>query len=56
LDEVDAQQLASNTEQLKELYAAHIQVEEQRVFPQAARLLDRETVQAIGEEFRARRR
>ncbi|MGD0156839.1 MAG: hemerythrin domain-containing protein [Terracidiphilus sp.] len=55
LDEVDAQQLASNTERLKELYAAHIQVEEQRVFPQAARLLDRETVQAIGEEFRARR-
>jgi len=55
LDEFDAQQLVANTERLKELYAAHIQVEEQRVFPHAAQLLDRETVQAIGEEFRARR-
>jgi hemerythrin-like domain-containing protein len=56
LNELDTQKLASNTQRLKELYAAHIQVEEQRVFPRAAQLLDSETVHAMGEEFRARRR
>jgi hypothetical protein len=30
-------------------------VEETTVFPLAARLLDRETLAAVGEEFRARR-
>jgi hemerythrin-like domain-containing protein len=56
LHQPEAQQLALNTERLKELYAAHIQVEEQRVFPHAAQMLDSETVHAMGEEFRARRR
>jgi hemerythrin-like domain-containing protein len=56
LGQPEAEKLASNTQRLKALYAAHIQVEEQRVFPRAAQLLDPETVQAMGEEFRARRR
>lgn len=55
LDEFDTQQLVSKTESLKKLYAAHIQVEEKLVFPRAAQLLESETVQAIGREFRARR-
>lgn len=55
LDESDTQELMSNTQSLKRLYAAHIQVEEQLVFPRAAELLGSETVQAIGWEFRARR-
>jgi hemerythrin-like domain-containing protein len=55
LDEVDAQQLAAGTARLKDLYAAHIQVEEQLVFPRAAQLLDSETIQTIGQEFRNRR-
>ena len=55
LDEFDAHQLASNTARLKELYAVHIQVEEQHVFPRAAQLLDSETIQTIGQEFRNRR-
>lgn len=55
LGERDAQQLASSTERLKHLYAAHIQIEEQLVFPRAAQLLDSESIRAIGEEFRNRR-
>jgi hemerythrin-like domain-containing protein len=55
LNEVDTQQLVSNAQNLKELYEAHIQIEEKLVFPRAAQLLKRETVRAIGQEFRARR-
>lgn len=55
LNEFDTQQLVSNTQSLKQLYEAHIQVEEKLVFPRAAHLLESETVQAIGREFRARR-
>ena len=51
----DAQQLASGTARLKELYAAHIQLEEQLVFPRAAQLLDSDTIRTIGQEFRNRR-
>jgi len=43
------------TEELQRLYEAHIQVEELEVFPRASRLLDRESIAQIGEEFRARR-
>jgi hemerythrin-like domain-containing protein len=55
LNEFDTQQLVSGTESLRKLYEAHIQVEERFVFPRAAQLLDGETVQAMGREFRARR-
>ena len=51
----DGQMLRSATEQLKQLYEAHIQVEEQVVFPQAAKALDKVTIAAIGQELRARR-
>ncbi len=56
LNEVDTRQLVSDTQSLKQLYEAHIQVEEKLVFPRAAQMLKSETVQAIGREFRARRR
>lgn len=51
----DERQLAAATEQLKRLYAEHIQVEEQIVFPRAAAILDSQAIAAIGQEFRARR-
>lgn len=47
--------LLSATASLRGLYAEHIRVEEAVVFPRAARLLDRDSVAAIGSEFRARR-
>lgn len=40
---------------LEEIYAAHIQLEEQRVFAVAARVLRSEQVREIGEEMRGRR-
>ncbi|HUX27822.1 MAG TPA: hemerythrin domain-containing protein [Terracidiphilus sp.] len=50
-----AGRLVSATEQLEQLYKAHIQVEEEVVFPHAAEALDTGTIAAIGMEFRARR-
>jgi hemerythrin-like domain-containing protein len=47
--------LLSSTERLKHLYAEHIKLEEEIVFPRAAKLLGGETIQAIGEELRNRR-
>lgn len=43
------------TRRLENLYAAHIQVEENLVFPHAAAVLDAEAIAAIGSEFRSRR-
>jgi hemerythrin-like domain-containing protein len=51
----DEQQLLSETGQLKQLYAEHIQVEETIVFTHAAQVLDRDTIASIGTEFRIRR-
>ena len=48
--------LASGTEQLRRLYLEHIKIEEQAVFPRAVRLLSRDAIEAMGAEFRARRR
>jgi hemerythrin-like domain-containing protein len=48
--------LRSNTEQLKHLYAEHIQVEEKIVFPRAAEVLNPQAIAAMGREFHARRR
>ncbi|MDQ2844335.1 MAG: hemerythrin domain-containing protein [Acidobacteriota bacterium] len=56
LQKKDELQLSSATKQLKQLYADHIQVEETIVFPRASKLLDKGTIAAIGEEFRARRK
>lgn len=55
LSEEDGQRLLSATERLKQLYAAHIQVEETVVFPHAAQVLDSRAIASIGQEFRARR-
>ncbi|HEX4309132.1 MAG TPA: hemerythrin domain-containing protein [Acidobacteriaceae bacterium] len=49
------QALLEKTRRLRGLYAEHIQAEETAIFPQAARLLDRDTIAAIGAEFKARR-
>ena len=51
----DQDDLLAGTQHLKRLYTEHIRLEEQVVFPRAARLLNKESIAAIGEEFRARR-
>lgn len=56
LSEDEREQLRRSTTRLGQLYAGHIQMEETQVFPLAARLLDRETIAAVGSEFKARRR
>ncbi len=55
LSDEDERQILSDTRRLEHLYEDHIQVEERVVFPRAAQVLDRETIAAIGQEFRARR-
>lgn len=55
LDTVDWQALSLAAKKLKALYAVHIQVEEQVVFPHASKTLDEETLQLIGQEFKNRR-
>lgn len=47
--------LLAATERMQQLYDAHIRVEEERVFPQAAQALDATTMTAIGQEFKERR-
>ena len=49
------EQLDSAMTQLEQLYSSHIELEEKIVFPAAARLLTREELSLIGEEFRLRR-
>jgi hemerythrin-like domain-containing protein len=51
----DEQMLLDATEELECIYKVHIKVEEEQVFPEAARTLDKKTVEAMGQEFRARR-
>lgn len=55
LNSEEARRLLSATKQLKLLYEAHIEIEEGIVFPRAAEVLDRQTIAAIGQEFRSRR-
>jgi hemerythrin-like domain-containing protein len=55
LSERDQEKLSSMTRQLQELYKQHIQLEEQVIFRRAAKVLDAETITAMGREFRARR-
>lgn len=52
----DEARLLAMTEELRLLYEGHIKVEEETVFPRASAVLGSEAVEAIGEEFRARRR
>ena len=51
----DRDELLSATRRLKGLYTEHIRLEEQVVFPRAAKLLSPAAITAIGQEFRARR-
>lgn len=51
----DSAGLRRDAEELRELYANHIRVEEEIVFPHAASLLDEDAVAAMGAEFKARR-
>jgi hemerythrin superfamily protein len=55
LDREQDRRLRASADRLTALYQAHIEVEESVVFPRAAELLDRATIAAMGEEFRARR-
>ena len=53
--EAQREALRAATDRLQDLYREHIRVEEEIVFPQAARQLDAAALAAIGAEFRARR-
>lgn len=55
LSESESHRLLFAADRLRELYQAHIQVEDNVVFPKAAQVLDKTAVEAIGREFRARR-
>jgi len=55
LGESDHRRLLSSTSRLRNLYQVHIQIEDNILFPKAARILDKGAIGAIGQEFRARR-
>ena len=55
LSSTDAEQLRDRLARLQALYARHIALEDQQVFPAAARVLDREQIVQIGSEMAARR-
>ena len=55
LSGADQAELVSMTQRLKRLYEEHIRMEEQVVFPRAAKLLNQQSIAEIGQEFRARR-
>lgn len=56
LSSEDERRLLDSTQRLKRIYEGHIRIEESLVFPQAAKALDEQTLAAIGEEFRQRRK
>lgn len=55
LPAVDRNRLRAVMAKLKQIYTEHIRLEENIVFPCAAKLLDRDAVAAVGAEFKARR-
>lgn len=55
LSEPESARLVAITARLQQLYRDHIRVEEDLVFPCAAKLFDSKTVAAMGDEFKARR-
>jgi hemerythrin-like domain-containing protein len=55
LSDADLASLANAVDELVRMYSGHIRIEEDIVFPRAAKVLDAPTVQAIGNEFRRRR-
>jgi hemerythrin-like domain-containing protein len=52
----ETQQLLSQTARIRQLYSDHILIEETIVFAWAIEVLDRQTIAAIGTEFRFRRK
>ncbi|HEU5458081.1 MAG TPA: hemerythrin domain-containing protein [Terracidiphilus sp.] len=55
LSSTDQQKLHSGTRELEGIYSEHIKLEESTVFPQAAQVLDKATIAAMGREFKDRR-
>jgi hemerythrin-like domain-containing protein len=55
LDLADSARLLMVTAMLQQLYREHISIEEERVFPLAAKVIDPTGIAAIGAEFKARR-
>lgn len=55
LSKDDEKLLLESTAELDRLYKVHIKVEEEVVFPHAARTLSKQAVEQIGLEFRVRR-
>ncbi len=55
LDAADAATLRQHLAALQTLYRAHITVEDDELFPVAARVLDEQTLQQIGQEMAERR-
>jgi hemerythrin-like domain-containing protein len=55
LSDGDERTLLGSTAELERLYETHIKVEEEQVFPEAARTLDSQSIEEMGREFRARR-
>lgn len=55
LPAVDAAELGDRLSRLQSLYRQHIGVEDQELFPAAARVLDEEQIGQIGREMAARR-
>ncbi len=51
----DHDRLLRETAELREMYAGHIRLEEDVVFPHAAAVLEPQVIAEMGEEFRARR-
>ena len=51
----DGQRLRTMAARLRQIYGEHIRIEEEIVFPCAARLMSARDLAAIGAEFRARR-
>ncbi len=56
LSQQDSERLLRATQQLGQLYEAHIRLEEGTVFPRAAEMLDPQTIASIGQEFERRRK
>jgi len=56
LSSEDEDRLRVATQRLRRLYEGHIKIEENLVFPRAAESLDAQTIAAMGEEFRQRRK
>ncbi|HEV2136161.1 MAG TPA: hemerythrin domain-containing protein [Terracidiphilus sp.] len=55
LSEAESRRLAAAVDELVRMYTGHIRIEEEIVFPRAAKVLDAPTVKEIGNEFRLRR-